>query len=172
MKSISKEAGEAFAQLVREHQKSVFALAYGKLRNSHDAEDVMQEVFVEAYRNFHKLNNHNKVSGWLFRATVYRCKDHFRKKSRRWRREMEFADSHNPGKDEQTHSDRSDAVLEAIGRLPEKYRVVVMLKHFAGLSYKDISSMTGLSKTTIDGRLRMAKKELREMLLEMDPGVS
>lgn len=172
MKPITKEAGEAFSRLVREHQKAVFALAYGKLCNAHDAEDVMQDVFIEAYRNLRKLKNHKKAPGWLFKATLYRCKDHFRKKSRRQRREMEFANSTNPGTNELPGDSRADAVLEAISRLPEKYRVAVMLKHFAGLSYNDISKMTGLSKTTIDGRLRTAKKELRQTLMEMGIGVS
>lgn len=158
MKTKTSEAGEAFARIVREHQKAVFAVAYGNLRNSHDAEDVVQEVFIEAYRNFHKLKNAEKVPAWLFKAALYRCKDHVRKKSRRERREMEFANSTNLLATEQSNDGRADAVLEAIDRLTGKYRVVVMLRHFAGLSYADISKMTGLSKTTIDGRLRIAKK--------------
>ena len=172
MKPGNKEAGEAFTRLVRERQKSVFALAYGKLGNSHDAEDVMQEVFVEAYRNIHKLKNPEKVSGWLFRATLNRCKDHWRKKSRRERREMKFAslaDSRGAG---QGGDGRADAVLEAVGRLREKQRLVVMLKHFGGLSYAEISELTGLSSTTIDGRLRTAKKELKQALTKLDEGVS
>ena len=52
-------------------------------------------------------------------------------------------------------------MFAAIGRLSEKYRVLILLKHFAGLSYADISRMTGLSNSTIDGRLRTAKKKLR-----------
>ncbi len=85
---------------------------------------------------------------------------------------MEFVNTANPGTNERTDEGRADDVLEAIGRLPEKYRVVVMLKHFGGLSYDDISKMTGLSKTTIDGRLRTAKKELKQTLIEMGIGVS
>lgn len=157
---------------MRRHRKAVFAIAYGRLGSSHDAEDVMQEVFIEVYRNFHKLKNPEKVSGWLFKATLNRCKDHWRKKSRRERREMKFTELAGSHAAEQSRDGRADAVLEAIGRLPEKHRLVVMLKHFAGLSYAEISKMTGLSNTTIDGRLRTAKKELKRALTSMGEGVS
>lgn len=176
MKAKTKEAAEAFNRLVRNHQRTVFAIAYGKLQNVHDAEDVMQEVFIEAYRNYKKLKNPDKVSSWLFKATTYRSNDHIRKKSRRERRERVYVDSQsppsNPSEEMLTEKERHFAVLKAVGSLPEKLRLVVMLKHFAKLSYADISRMTGLSKTTIDGRLRTAKKKLNQLLSESEVGVS
>ena len=166
MERIDQEADQAFVQLMREHERSVFALAYGKLRNVHDAEDVAQEVFVEAFRNSHKLKDPRKVSGWLFTATTYRCKDHFRKMSRRQRRECIYAGSANSSTPPMFARESDNGVLEAVSLLPQKYRVVVMLRHFAGLSYSEISKATGLSMTTIDSHLRTAKKKLRKMLSE------
>jgi len=172
----TEEAVEEFTEVVRNHQKTVFAVAYGKLRNVHDAEDVMQEVFIEAYRNYKKLKNPEKVSAWLFTAATYRSNDYIRKKSRRARRERMYADSYtsssNPSEEALTEKERHHAVLKAVDLLPEKLRMVVMLKHFAKLSYADISHMTGLSKTTIDGRLRTAKKRLNQLLSESGIGVS
>jgi RNA polymerase sigma-70 factor (ECF subfamily) len=75
---------------------------------------------------------------------------------------MESADRANPQQEQELH----DKVLEAVKSLPEKIRLIVMLKHLAQLSYDEISEMTGLSKTTIDGRLRMGKKRLKRQLLE------
>lgn len=136
----------------------------------------MQDVFIEAYRNYHKMKKPEKVSAWLFTATNYRCNDHIRKRSRRVRREQVFAASDNPSSNPAVEAgiekERRHDVVKAIGSLPEKLRVVVMLKHFARLSYTDISRMTGLSKTTIDGRLRTAKKKLGQKLLEMGIEVS
>jgi RNA polymerase sigma-70 factor (ECF subfamily) len=154
------------ARLVRDHQRAVFAVAYAKLRNSHDAEDIVQDVFVEAHRNAHKLMNSEKASSWLYKATIYRCADHVRKASRRGKREatfIEFALA-NPSPDQHAEKEKYAAVVEAIGMLPEDIRVVVMLKHFAQLSYGDISKMTGLSKTKIDGRLRSGKRQLKQKL--------
>jgi RNA polymerase sigma-70 factor (ECF subfamily) len=164
---------ERFAQLVRENKRAVFAVAQAKLRNSHDAEDVMQEVFVEAYRKFRKMRNPNGIGAWLYKATVYRCKDHFRKKSRRERRERIFTEIApiNPSTDAAPDSGIADAVLDAIELLPEKYRQLLMLKHFARLSYSEISKLTGLPQSKIGGRLQAARRKLREKLIEMGEGV-
>lgn len=157
--------------MMREHEKAVFALAYGKLRNVHDAEDVAQEVFVEAFRKAHKLQNPEKVSAWLFRTTIYRCKDHFRRMSRRQRRERIYT-STAKSSEEMKFEEEQHSILAVIAQLPEKYRTMVMLRHFARLSYAEISKATGLSNTTIDTRLRTAKKKLKRMLLETEEGAS
>lgn len=172
VKPHTQEAREAFTMLVRKHQKAVFAVAFGKLRNAHDAEDVTQDVFIEAYRNYHKIKKPEKISAWLFTATKHRCTDHIRKNARRERRERVFAASANPSSDGHIEEERRQDIAKAIDSLPEKFRVLVLLKHFARLSYDDISHMTGVSKTTIDGRLRTAKKRLSEKLIEMGIEVS
>jgi RNA polymerase sigma factor (sigma-70 family) len=87
-----QKAREIFARVVREHQKAVYAVALSKLGNAHDAEDVKQEVFVEAWRNMENLRNIEKISGWLYKATINKCRDHFREKSRRKRREDRFSE--------------------------------------------------------------------------------
>ena len=164
---------ELFAQLVRENKRAVFAVAQAKLRNSHDAEEVMQEVFIEAYRNFHKLKRPDGIGPWLYRATLYRCKDYFRKKSRREKRERIFMETapRNPSTGAVPDSGISDALLQAIELLPRKYRQVLMLKHFAQLSYSEISNMTGLPHSTIGGRLHVATSKLRQILIQMGEGV-
>jgi RNA polymerase sigma-70 factor (ECF subfamily) len=173
VKQTTQERTRIFAQHVREHKKAVFSVAYAKLRNVHDAEDVMQEVFVEAYRNFHRMKKPEKIRAWLQKATVYRCSDHMRKTLRRRNREQIFSDAVSAGTLGETpaEQDRRNGVLEAIGLLPEKYRLVVMLKHFARLSYADISEITGLSKTSISGRLQAARKKLKATLIDMGEGV-
>jgi RNA polymerase sigma-70 factor (ECF subfamily) len=164
---------ERFEQLVRENKRAVFAVAQAKLRNSHDAEDVMQEVFVEAYRKFPKMRNPNGIGAWLYKATLNRCKDHFRKKFRREKRERIFTETlpGNPSIDSPPRSDIADSVLEAIELLPEKYRQLLMLKHFALLSYSEISKITGLTQSKIGTRLQAARRKLREKLIEMGEGV-
>ncbi len=167
------ESAELFEKIVRENKKAVFAVAYAKLRNTHDAEDVMQEVFIEAHGKFHRLRNPDGIGAWLYKATTYRCGDHFRKSSRRRRRERAFAETAegNPSTGAKARDGAGDAVLEAIGLLPEKYRQILMLKHFAGLSYAEISKTTGLSESVIGNRLQAARKKLKERLTKMGEGV-
>jgi RNA polymerase sigma-70 factor (ECF subfamily) len=166
-----QKAREIFARVVREHQKAVYAVALSKLGNAHDAEDVKQEVFVEAWRNMENLRNIEKISGWLYKATINKCRDHFREKSRRKRREDRFSEVAPVPEPSAEDRESIEAMSRAISMLPERIRTVVMLKHLAELSYAEISQMTGLSKTKIDGRLRAGKKRLRQMLMEMGIGV-
>ncbi len=149
---------EQFVEIVRRHRKAVFSVAYGKVRNVQDAEDITQDVFTEAYQKMARLARHENVLGWLIMATGFRCKDHMRKSTRRRNRESGYAEVLQASGDDEN---ASNGMLEVISTLPEKFRVVLMLKHFARLSYDEISQITGLSKTTIDGRLRTAKKKLK-----------
>ena len=160
---------ESFARIVREHQKAVFSIAYAKLGNAHDAEDIKQEVFIEAWRNLSKLTAREKVQAWLFTVTINRCKDYLRKKFRRERREVVYMESSpQEFKDIQDDPEVYEKVLRAVSDLPEKIRIVIMLRHLAQLSYDEISRMTGLSKTTIDGRLRMGKMKMRQRLRKLE----
>jgi RNA polymerase sigma-70 factor (ECF subfamily) len=166
MKLRTQDNAAVLAQLVREHKKAVFAVAYAKLRNIHDAEDVTQDVFVEAYRNLGRLKDIEKIRPWLHKVTLNRCADNLRKTRRREMRERAYSASapDNPIGDVRIAEERRGIVLEEIGALSEKHRVVVMLKYFAKLSYDDIAKTTGLSKVAVSNRLQAAKRILRASL--------
>ena len=156
-------------QTALEHQRAVFAAAYAILRNRQDAEDITQDVFIEAYRNAHKLDNPEKLLPWLYKVATFRCKEHVRKRTRREKREAAYAEerSEHLSSNSLVDDERRKEIMAAINALAEEPRTVFMLKHFAQMTYAEISKMTGLSKTTIDGRLRTAKKKLREKLADI-----
>ena len=172
MEKKTRRARETFVGIVQKHQKAVFTLAYSCIGNAHDAEDVKQEVFIEVWRNMHKLRTPEKIPAWLYKVTTNRCKDHFRRNFRRKRRETAYAETFitNPSNPSPKNSEVLDAMFQAISLLPERIRTVVMLKHFVRMSYAEISQMTGLTKTTIDGRLRAGKRMLRKELTEIRIG--
>lgn len=173
MKRKTQEDATVFVCLVREHKRAVYAAAYAKMRNVHDAEDVTQDVFVEAYQNLKRLKNPEKIRPWLYKVTACRCTDNLRKMRRRQRREGIYADStsNNPSDNPLIAEERRSAVLEAIGLVSEEQRVIVMLKYFARLSYADISMTTGLSRATVSNRLQSAKRKMRKHLTKVSEGV-
>ncbi len=77
----------AFGLLVDKYKESVYALAYSKLGNFHDAEDVTQEVFIKAYQKLKTLKRWDNFFAWVYSITSNLCKMHFRSKSRRRDRE-------------------------------------------------------------------------------------
>jgi len=73
----------AFGFIVDKYRKSVYASAFSRVNNFHDAQDVTQEVFIKAYRNLRTLKRWDSFAGWLYRITINMCKDWSKSKSRR-----------------------------------------------------------------------------------------
>ncbi len=74
---------DAFGLLVDKYKAGVYALAYSKLRNFHDAQDVSQEVFIRAYKGLHKLRRWESFAAWLYRITSRQCRNWIRAQSKR-----------------------------------------------------------------------------------------
>lgn len=74
---------EAFGLLVDKYREGIYAFAYAKLRNFHDAQDITQEVFVQAYRDLRRLRRRESFVFWLYRIASMRCKMWIRTHSRR-----------------------------------------------------------------------------------------
>ena len=86
---------EAFGFLVDKYKESVYAFAYTKLRNFHDAEDVTQEVFIKAYQKLRTLKYWDDFPAWLYSITSNLCKNWIRAQSSR--RDREFVADQTPG---------------------------------------------------------------------------
>ncbi|MBC8228065.1 sigma-70 family RNA polymerase sigma factor, partial [bacterium] len=79
---------EAFGFLVDKYRESIYAFAYSKLRNFHDAEDITQEVFIKAFRKLHTLRRWDNFLAWLYAITSNLCKNFLRSKFNRPDREF------------------------------------------------------------------------------------
>src|SRR5271155_5598196 len=112
----------------------VSILAYQKIRNRTDAEDLVQESFVRAYRAIESLREGDKFPGWLYRITLKICLDHMRKTNRRDPTVPLDEETHagaapdSPAVSELEAREERSKVAQAISRLPDKYRLVVMLR--------------------------------------------
>ncbi len=74
---------DAFGILVDKYKAGIYALAYSKLRNFHDAEDMTQEVFIKAYEGLHRLKLYDSFHAWLFAITANLCKNWIRHQSKK-----------------------------------------------------------------------------------------
>ena len=131
-----------------------------------DVEDVVQEVFVAAWRNLKKFRRQSSPKTWLMRITINECRSQNRKRILRLaflrRFAGEKAREHAPESNESDQ--RLTQVREAVRRLPGCYREVVVLRYLEQLDMTEIMQVLGLSRSAVDARLHRAREMLKRDL--------
>lgn len=167
----------AFGELVETYQRRVYAIAYGILRQREDAWDAAQEAFVKAYRNLDRFHGDSAFYTWLYRITYNLSIDLLREKKRKEtvamddeRSQLEDALSEQ-GRRPEGHPDDvanrkelTSVLHEAMNRLSEKHRAIIVLREVEGLSYEEMAEVLGISKGTVMSRLFHARKNLQKLL--------
>lgn len=145
----------------------MFCVAMRLVKNEADAEDLTQEAFIKAFRKIDQYKGEVTFGAWLKRIVVNRCID-FLKARRQHFVELE---EHRLTVAEDTSWEVEapvgvEAVYQAIGELPEKYRYVVQLFLVEGYDHAEISEILGIRETTCRTRLMRGKGYLKELLKE------
>ncbi|MBI3724404.1 sigma-70 family RNA polymerase sigma factor [bacterium] len=161
---------DAFGQLADRYYRMVSILAYQKIKNRADAEDVVQEAFVRAYRALESLREAEKFGGWLYHIALKICLDHLRKRDRHdapvrlddLAHAGVAADVPEPSALET--QEENTKVSDAIAALPDKYRIVITLVYIEKKSYKEIAEQLGEPDGTIANRIHRAMKMLRQAI--------
>ena len=162
---------DAFGLLVDKYKAGIFALAYGKVGNPQDAEDITQEAFLKAYRKLRTLRRLDDFFAWLYSITVNLCKDWVQTQSRRPDREyIEDPDNEilqHPSVNTYREGLVYESLYDALGALPEMYRQVLTLHYLGGMKSREIAQFLGRAKNTVDTRLRRARLLLKEEMITM-----
>jgi RNA polymerase sigma factor (sigma-70 family) len=150
----------AFTELVRKYSNAVYGVAYSKLRDYHEAQDVAQEVFVRAYTNLHQLKAPEKIGSWLYSiASRLSLRMNIR-------RQVHLPlDERQLGKAYLADSDIH--VREALGKLSEVNRQTLVLYCLAGYNTREIAGFIGVSVDAVEKRLRRARDSMRREMLDM-----
>jgi RNA polymerase sigma factor (sigma-70 family) len=165
---------EAFGLLVDKYKTGIYAYVYAKIRNFHDAQDVTQEVFIQAYRDLHNLRRWDSFVFWLYRIASAQCSKWQRTKSRH--PDSEFIEDQDPQKleapsiDSYRENQMYEWLQDSLDSLPEAYREVLTLHYFAGMKSEEIARALGISPAGIRMRLSRARSQLREDMLAMMRG--
>jgi RNA polymerase sigma factor (sigma-70 family) len=161
---------EAFGFLVDRYRESVYALAYSKLHNRHDAEDITQKVFIKAYQKLRTLKQWDNMHAWLYSITANMCKDWIKIQSRR--PDRSFIEDQDPKTIESITTDSQDDPMietlnEALESLPEIYRQVLTLYYLGDKDNKEIANFLGISPESVRQRLTRARSLLKEEITAM-----
>lgn len=143
-----------------------FRVAYSVLRHRQDAEDVAQEAFVRAHREFNQLRDRDRFRAWLARMTWRLALDHRRGHKRRVAREDRAAvpDATPSHEDEVLANERSQRLWAAIDELPERLRIVVVLASIEEHSIREVAALVDAPEGTVKSRLFEARQKLQELL--------
>jgi RNA polymerase sigma-70 factor (ECF subfamily) len=153
----------AFAELVREHQGMVFSIAYHYLQDRALAEDLAQEVFLELYQSLSRIQSPAHLTFWLRRVTANRCIDQGRKKLRR--REQALEEAPEPvASDPPADPLLLERLQQSLVGLPEKQRMVVILRFQEGLGPAEIAEALDMPVNTVKSTLHRSLEDLRKGL--------
>ncbi|CAM4010751.1 RNA polymerase sigma factor SigW [Mesobacillus zeae] len=176
IKQVIKGDQDAYGEIVELYRDKVFQLCYRMLGDRHEAEDIAQEAFIRAFININSFNQNLKFSSWIYRIATNLCIDRIRKKKPDY-----FLDAEVPGtegltmysqissdtvlpEDELESLELQDEVQKEISKLPEKYRMAIVLKYIEELSLNEISEILDLPLGTVKTRIHRGREALRQQL--------
>ncbi len=168
----------AFFELVRPYERAVFLAARSLVKNDADAEDVAQEAILKAFKNLARFRQEAKFSTWLIQITINEAKMRLRKDRRHLYESIEegrlgddgeytprdFADWREIPSEALEQKELRKALTNALGSLPEKYRIVLILRDVQHLSINDTAKALGLSEANVKTRLSRARLQMRDAL--------
>ena len=159
---------EAFEMIIRTNSRTLFAIAYGILQNREEAEDVVQDSLVKAWKTCWRVRDPGKFPAWLATIARHRAQDIFRK-----RRTVSLEEVIEPSLVTQTDdSDLDQKLRSALAGLPELHRAALTLRYFEEMDYRAIENTLVLTNGALRGILGRAlasmRKQLRPALASMD----
>lgn len=148
--------------LVREHASAVLGLCIAHVKNFHDGEDIMQDVFLKAFTRIGTLRDHTRARQWLLKIARRMCIDHHRK--RRPGSSIAQVDAVPAPVDRD--GEHTERVHAAVSKLPDGYRETISLYYLDGRDCAGVARSLGISNAAVRRRLVRARLMLHEILAE------
>jgi RNA polymerase sigma-70 factor (ECF subfamily) len=166
---------EAFAELMRRWTGPIQRLCARMTGDRHKAEDLAQEAFARLFAKRKEYQPSGRVSTLLWRIALNLCYDELRRRKRRGESSLDAEGSGESGPAERASDDATpdqsivaeesaELVRQALLRLPETYRCVVVLRHYEGLKFREIADVLNLPEGTVKSRMAEALSQLSRLL--------
>lgn len=167
----------SYAALYEQYAPGIYRLCYSLVLNREDAEDVVQEAFVYAFKNLRRYNVEKaSFKTWLYTIAVSRCRNTYRRK-RFQLVDLSQMMQQLPGPSAETpeaavaRRESQEAVMRAIGSLTPILREAIVLRYGHGLTYREMAEIIGCPQKTAESRVRLAHNKLKEALQPVGRGL-
>jgi len=169
MQAVAAGDPEAFREIILRHQRVAWNTAYRFLRDPMEAEDIVQETFVRILEAAPRYQPNAKFRTYLYRILTRLCIDHARKKRPLLVDSIADLAHSAPGPLEDLIFDEREAEVHAhLDVLPPNQKAAIILKHFEGLSYAEISQVMGISQKAVERLLSRARRTLQSRLSHLN----
>ena len=155
---------KAFETLLVQYEKPVFNAAYRMLNSRDDAKDVTQTVFLKVFENFDHYDPSRRFFSWIYRITLNESINWLGKSKRLEPLNYEAVDDSKSPEQEVESANVSENVQAALMSIKADYRTVIVLKHFLGCSYIEISEILEIPEKKVKSRLYSARQLLKDAL--------
>lgn len=157
-----KGSRKAQFRLYNQYSKAMYNLAHRILNNREDAEDILQESFVECFRSIDSFRFESTFGAWLKKITINKCINFIKKK----KIDLVFPDTlpSTISEEEDEVSYDTGKIIKGIELLPDGYRIILTLYLLEGYDHSEISQILGISESTSKSQYSRAKDKLRNIL--------
>jgi len=167
---------EAFEELIHRHRDKIYARAMIMMRNEGDAVDLSQEAWVKAWQRLRQFQGESSFATWMTRIVINLCLDQIRRQKRTRAESIEELEEESGGVERQMPVVENNPtegleteelrrrIDEAMGKLTDAHRTVLVLHEFDGLEYKEIAKRVGISIGTVMSRLFYARRRMATLL--------
>jgi RNA polymerase sigma-70 factor, ECF subfamily len=170
VKIIKERDSELFGIMIERYQGKLFAYLYRLVGSPQDAEDLLQDVFVKAFKNIASYDTERKFSSWIYRIAHNEAVNHIKRKSLKrfvpWENitatkdKLEMRSSEEAADNAWIRKEAGEEVGQAIDRLPFRYKQVLVLRYYSDKSYEEISEILDKPINTVGTLINRAKKKI------------
>jgi len=170
IQELVKGDAQAFDVIFGKYNKKVYAFSLRNLKNKADAEGVVQDVFVNLWKDREKLKEIKNLDAWIFTVCFNTIRKHFRQLMREKKHLQRFSE-YSPNEDNSTvteieYNDLLGKAEQIIERLPDRQKTIFLLSKKEGLSNDEISAKLNITKKTVENHLTIAKSFIKKSLVD------